>query len=326
MLDSFEVLNWLNQFDRLHLSRDARALTRAARDVRRSDAGVERIIARLEAIRQASGDPLEAAEISLHCAAVEIWRGMYVRAIRHAKEAGGAYRADDHRRAVARWLMGMAQWERLQNHSAYSNWDGARKLFARRLRFFRHSPNERGWYEEKLWLMEIELAGKPEEIYTWLNRFEESKLSPPSRQVVEAVQEKIRQRAYPDVYAMIRDLQEVNKWSKEDYERAEVFLECGLTAYQMGNIPAAIELLKRAVVDFSPGIGNKHKQVVARCMLGAVEWMDSTKHNQATIDWRRCVDEFEELRSWADKANEQQRKKWYINRRVILRTLLLGKL
>ncbi|HSJ87639.1 MAG TPA: hypothetical protein VK909_10555 [Anaerolineales bacterium] len=327
MIDIFEVLDWLNAIDnQSDLSSATCSLIQSARVIGRSDASVMAILDRLQQDSRASIDAREKAEIMLNVSAIEHWRGWSPDAVRHAKEAVNGYKNDDHRRAIARWILGMALWESFQNDLAYRNWRSAKKLINTRRKFFIRFPYERNWYEEKCRRIEIDLAGKPEEILTWLNLVEGSALTSPSRQLVNAAQEYIRQRKYRDVNAIVGDLQEISTLSRELYERAEVFFECGFFAYQMGNLRYAVELLKKAMAEFSPGKGGSHKQVVARCMLGAMEWMDESRHNQALTDWRRCIEDLDTLRLQADKDNRQSRKKWYADHRDILQAALAERL
>jgi hypothetical protein len=121
----------------------------------------------------------------------------------------------------------------------------------------------------------------------------------------------------------MQDLQEANGLCEGVYERAEIYLEFGLAIYELGNIHYGIELLRKAVQYFYPGMGSYHKQVVARCMLGAMEWMEVISHKQAIQDWKRCIEEFEHLRLWADRDNLVSKEEWYARRREILRAALL---
>jgi hypothetical protein len=173
--------------------------------------------------------------------------------------------------------------------------------------------------------MKVDLAARPEEIWTWLNCFERPCLRPPTQQVVDCVQEKIRQRAYPNVYALMQDLQEATRRCEGAYERAEIFLEFGLAIYEMGNTHNAIELLRKSVLHFLPGVGTYHKQVVARCMLGAVEWMNETSHTQADADWTRSIEDLGKLRTWASRDNQQTKRDWYTEHYAILYDALLEK-
>ena len=324
MLDAIKALNWLNAIDHSsHLNSEARRLITAAYGFGPQDSRVRLLLERLRGMAQSSGDPLEKAEILLCCAAIGKWRGWCPQAARDATEAVLCYDSDDHRRAVALWVQGIVQWGLHKNHDAYRHCDEARAIFQKRRILFQHFPKEDGWYQNQIRQMEVDLAAQPEEIWTWLNCFESSSLKLPTRQIVECVQDKIREQTSQNVYALMQDLQEANRQCESVYERAEVYLEFGLALYQLDNIHYAIELLRKAVQYFYPGIGSFHKQVIARCMLGALEWMEVTSHKQAAQDWKRCIAEFDDLQRWADRDNLPKKEKWYARHSEILQAALL---
>lgn len=324
MLDALNALGWLNAIDHgSHLNHEARRLIKAAADLSPQDSRVKLILERLRSLAQSSGKSLEKAEILLFCAAIGKWRGWCPQAARDAAEAVLCYDDDDHRRAVALWIQGIVRWEMLQNHAAYRNCADARELFQKRKILFQHFPEEDAWYKNQIRQMEVDLAAKPEEIWTWLNYFEPSSLKPPTKQIVECVQDKIRGQLYQSVYALMQELQEAHKQCEGVHERAEIYLEFGLAVYQLGNTHYAIELLRKAVQNFYPGIGSYHKQVIARCMLGALEWMEISSYKQAAVDWKRCIAEFEDLRRWADRDNLPKKEEWYAQHCEILQAALL---
>lgn len=329
MIDVFEALDWLNAIDgNSRLTDEERGLSMAARIASNSDEEVRRFLTRLQNAGQRSEDQEEMAEVALNLAAAEYWRGWFPDAEQNTRDAVRTYRSVNHRRAVALWMLGMAQWRVSQHDQAYTNWIEAREIFQDRQLQLQNAPNLRAWYEAWIWQMDLELTAKPEKIYTWLNTFPDNptSLTASSRQLADSIAENIRQRRYPDVYALIRDIQQINRWSTIIYERAEVFFECGLAAYQLGNLDFAIELLKRAVLEFAPGIGDNHKQVVACCMLGAVEWLKPDTRNQAAVDWRRCIEEFGELMLQTDQRNDQGRRPWYADRIALLEAALSERL
>jgi len=326
MIDIFKPIGWLNSpNNHSHLTYEARELIIAAYRFGPADVRVRLLLERLRGAAHSPGDPLEKAEILLSCAAIGYWRGWYPQAACDAKEAVISYDNDDHRRAVALWVLGTTQWKMRQNHDAYGCWAEAREIFGRRKILLQHFPDEISWYQNRIREMDIGLAEQPEEILTWLNYFEPSSLRPPTQQVVKQVQEKTRQRAYPNVYALMTDLQVANSRSEGVYERAEIYLEFGLALYQMGNVHFAIELLSKSVQNFFPGIGTYHKQVVARCMLGALEWMNNLSRKQAEQDWRRCIQEFENLKLMASRDNQQTKIDWYTEREAIIHAAVLEK-
>lgn len=329
MINSFEALEWLNAIDgNSFLTDEERRLSMAARVASHSQEEARRLLDNLRDAGLSSRDPLERAEVALHLAATEYWLGWYAEVVQDAREAVRIYRNDQHRSAVAKWIMAMGQWQISQTHGAYTNCREARECFRERAREMRDRPHVVDWYNEWVRQMDIELTAKPEEIYTWLNWFREepTSLRPSSRQLESFITENIRQQRYSDVYALMREIQQFNQWSIVLYERAEVFFECGLAAYQMGNPGLAIELLKKAVLDFSPGLGHNHKQVVARCMLGAVEWLCPELRSQAAMSWRRCIEEFTDLMAQSDYANHQGGRQWYTERIALLEAALSERL
>jgi tetratricopeptide (TPR) repeat protein len=302
MIDTSKALRWLNAVDNYsHLNNEDRQLMRAISQSGLSDFGIEQILDKLRNDAHSSGDPLRTAEILLYCAAIGHWRGWCPQAARDAIKSVISYDADEHRRAVALWILGIVQWEMLQNYEGYRNWAEAKKIFKRCQIPLQRSPNAKDWYRDPIEQMEVELVARPEEISTWLNRFQRSSLRTPTGRAVKSMREKIRQQAYPNIYGLMQDLQEADSRSESLHERAEIYLEFGLATYQIGNSRFAIELLRKAVSDFYPGVGTYHKQVVARCMLGAVEWMHKSLLKQAAADWLCCFDEFEQLRWSADR-------------------------
>ena len=324
MTDIFQTLGWLNAIDNTsRLTNEDRQLIGAIGKLGLFDSGIEPVLERLQNTAHSTYDSFRKAEILLYCAAIGYSRGECPPAARDAIEAVIAYDIDHHRRAVALWMLGIIQWKMLQNYGAHRNWVEARRIF-KQCRGPSHSSSiANGWYQNPIWQMDVELVSCPEEISTWLNYFERSSLRASTGQIVNAMKEKFRHRAYPSIYVLMQDLQEANKWCEKIHERAEIYLEFGLATYQMGNSYSAIEMLRKAVTNFYPGIGTYHKHVVARCMLGALEWMHKTSLKQAAADWMCCVDQFEELRGVAESDNSQEKAEWYLEHRDILRSALL---
>jgi hypothetical protein len=325
MIDALRAVGWLNAIDHSsRLNNETRRLIREAYQYRLDDVRLSLIVERLRNVGHGTGDPLEKAEILLWCASIGCYRHTWSPpAARDASEAVILYDCDDHRQAVALWILGIIQWEMSKNHEAYRNWRQAREFFRRRQVLFQYHPNEKEWYRDREWEMDLELLARPEEIACWLNHFEASSLRPATQQLVDRVRQKARHQAYSNVFALIQDLQEANQRSQGFHETAELHLEFGLAVYQLRNWHAAIAFLRNAVRDFYPGSGIYHKQVVARCMLGAMEWLVDSAHKQAYQDWKLCLEELENLRWWADGDHCQEKVEWYARRCDLLRAALL---
>lgn len=325
MIDSYKALGWLNAIDRKsRLSREVRRLIGEIRRFPLDDVRVSLILERLRNIAQAASDPLEKAEILTCCASIGAYQCTWSPpAARDAREAVILYDCDDHRRAVALWILGIIQWEMFQNHQAHRNWLEAKQLFEKYRILFKDFPDEKAWYTNRRWEMDIELLARPEEIASWLNCFEGPSLRPETQEIIRKVRKKTRQQAYSNIHALMEDLQQANQYSGGFHETAEIQLEFGLAVYQLRNSYAAIEFLRKAVRNFYPAVGEYHKQVVARCMLGALEWMQQSTARQAFEDWDCCLDEFENLRWDAARDNDDRKEKWYRYQRTVLRAALV---
>jgi tetratricopeptide (TPR) repeat protein len=323
VIDIFEALGWLNEIDNLsYLNYEAFQLISEARRCSLSDREVRQIVRSLRIIGRSSMEPFQKGETLLHCAAIQYSRNWFPQAFRDALDTVPLYQEDDYRRAVAFWLIGATQWNMLHNHAAYSNWDKARKLFQKQQIFFQQSALDVEQHKSRIRRMEVQLAARPEESMTWLNLFEESSLRLPVESVVKCVREKVRKQECQNSYELMQDFQEANRRSKNVYERAEISLEFGLAIYQLGNVHCAIDLMRKAVQNFYPGVGTYHKQVVARCMLGAMEWMNQPPDAQAEEDWTQTIEGLEKLRTIADRNNDFQRRTWYTDHRRILKEAL----
>lgn len=324
MIDIFETLGWLNAIDHsTHINGEARQLIQEARKFSPTDDCIQAMLARLRSMAHSCGNPLEKAELLLHCASIAHVRGWSPSAACDAEKADESYAGDPHRNAVTLWLLGIVQWEMLQNHDAYRNWAHAKEIFRQLEISFQRFQNGDTWYKVPLWRMRVSCATRPEEIWTWLNYFERSSLAPSTQRIVEGVQEKIRAQGYSNIYALMQDLQEALRRCEGVHERAEINLEFGLAAYQMGNTYFAIDLLNDAVRWFYPGIGSYHKEAVACCMLGAMECLHNPGNSQVVGHWMHCAEEFEKLRVRAERDHLEEKEQWYAHHRDLLRAVLL---
>jgi hypothetical protein len=109
MIDALQALGWLNAIDHSScLKSETRRLIQDAFRYRLDDVRLSLIVERLRNVGHRTRDPREKAEILLWCASI----GSYHRtwsppAARDAREAVILYDCDDHRRAVALWILGI---------------------------------------------------------------------------------------------------------------------------------------------------------------------------------------------------------------------------
>jgi tetratricopeptide (TPR) repeat protein len=146
------------------------------------------------------------------------------------------------------------------------------------------------------------------DVFPWLNEFDPSVLSLTATLLRDQIIVHIEKRQYVSAYQVIESFKQYESCRIETYERAEIWAECGLAFYQMGNPFEAIESLKQALAAYPP---KTHEHAVTQWMLGAVQWHVQAEHVQAMINWQQAYEEFDQLKIQADKNHQKTRRAWY---------------
>ena len=234
----------------------------------------------------------------------------YQNANRYALVAVKQYSSDNHRQAVARWISGQIYWKIPNNNLAFAYWFQAREIFKNlALESAKAGEVEKAnWYRRRLLEMNVELVCTAEELYSWLDIFEPSKLSKPAVQLIESIANNLENNQYKKVYGLINSLEIISKKSSDYLEVAEIFIESSLALYKMGNLRDAVSVARKAIDAFPP-FG--HHQAIARWILGVYQWQMPTEVSKAVSNWQKALDTFEELTVKADYKNQQNRREWY---------------
>jgi tetratricopeptide (TPR) repeat protein len=311
MIKINEALSWLNQFESSHLRRTIQSLVKHIKDPATPNATRE--------------DLMEYPEVLINCAYAKYDQKHLNAARDYAVAAIRTYPEGSHRLGVARWIIGIIYWKLPNNTLAYSSWYHARDIFnalAERAVSFKQQRLV-DWYHERLNEMNVDLVCTAEEIFTWLDHFEPSHLSTSASQLSKTITDRLERGHFQDVYKLIEDLQTIGRSSSDTLESSEILVESALALYKMGNLNETFTLLKKAIDSFTP---LSHYQAVSRWMLGVLQWNMPTQHNQAIINWEKCLDNFDTLALKADHNNKQDRRKWYQEKRSYMEQALLAKI
>jgi len=311
MIDIFEALSWLNQFDGSNLSMPVQSLVEIIDDPRTTEATLKGTCAHAHSMSEVSPNYLERPELLLHCGAAYYQHDYALEAIRLIRDAYDAYEPDEHYRAVTAWMLGTSAAAASDFNLAFLSWDEARCIFSSLAaqKLSDHDPVSRMWYLDRLKEMNRDLVRLPREAYTWLNRFEPSCLSCDVQEIKVKIINSIAKRRVLQAYDFVRDLKLVCNGHRDHLETSEIMLECGLQFYTLGNIADAADILNRSVSSFPP---QSHKQAVARWMLGAVQWHSRDMRHSALASWERSIDNFKNLALKADYEDKQKQKEWYL--------------
>lgn len=222
-----------------------------------------------------------------------------------------------HEVAVAKWLLGIAQWNVGRNSAAHANWTRARMAFGECQNFWRNrqDPATRNadalknlWYSDVLKKIRVEMACTVEEADAWLTRFEPSPLSASARKLAMRIRTDIHKRKFVTVYEFSNLLIGVTRTSTNPAESAEAWEIIGLAACQTGNFADAILYLKRALSAFDPF---SHQGATVKWMIGIAQWALPGEHGNAIASWQDAIEKFDYNRLMADRANNKEKRDWY---------------
>jgi hypothetical protein len=329
MISLAEALSWLNQFDCCHISAASKVLIQNMNVVPPVKIDrLEYLINTALSGSQSAIDRMEYPEMLLNCAAVNFHRNRLSRAYLHLKEAYQLYSSHVHRKSVASWMLGIIEWKLEDNGSAFLHWNETRTIFEKQIEAGKKTKDQVFvvWYQDRLGLVNVDLALTAEEAYYWLYMFKQYPLVLEGAvlQIRNAMIENYRRKLYPKVWQMMGTFQRIAKASPNYLAYPQALVECGLLAHEIGsNEVEAIRLLKEAVACFPP---KSHYQVAARWMLGVMQWRVESEKEAAIKNWQLCQETFEELAISADRQNLQSRRSWYKEKARTMRLALEEKI
>jgi len=327
MITIREALSLLNQFDGSHLNRTNQQLLATAKNRRTVDSVVQSILD--AALGQAKGSPkdsLDYPETLLNCAAIEFERGFKDLAKAYASEAKQLYKdaGDSHGKAIALWILGIAEVSLLYTDPAWIHWKQAIQSFTKQRDSNKHIPETRDWYMTVLLRTNEDLVTLPQEGFSWLNRSTPSRLTSSNRALVNGIEENIKLEKPEQAYKLISILKEKAKSSTDPLEYPEIFVEIGVAYFRLKNPLLAMQELKVAVGRYSSS--QCHQRNVSRWLLGAVQWWLNDYRLEAQKNWETSLDGFAELAKKADQKNQQSEKFWYRERIIYMKGALQGKI
>ena len=326
MITINEALTWLNYPGGTNLSEMSQAFVKNMSDPHLATSSLDGLINSALAACEVSPNPLECQELLLNCGVVNYNHQRLPKALDAISRARKLYTQGSHYVAISSWMLGCVEWALKKNGAAYLNWDGSRRLFEDFIILYNrsHDSEKYDWYEDRWQLMNVDLACTFEEAYTWLNQFDAVELDSAIIQIRNMMVDNYKQKKYDEVTRQMSVIQRI-AFSANDYlVYPQILVDCALLAYQMDNQKEeAARFLKQALMVFTP---RSHHQAVVRWMLGIVEWSEKSKADQAVINWTQSRETFSELVRSEDRANRQDRRRWYKRTNQVMRLALEQKI
>jgi tetratricopeptide (TPR) repeat protein len=331
MTDFQQALTWLNQFDRSHLSLQTEPRLKKVKDPRLSEADREKLMINAQTAGRTASDPLEYPELLVYLAEDQYTRKRFEKAQKYLLDAIQAYTTlsgSEHRTAVTEWLLGIVEWEMKRNLSACNHWRTAREGFTQLvLTNVRLGLKDREeWYRQYAYEMSVALGCTPEEgmiWYSFLIRFDKNSLGEGLKQLRKKLGKAVAALDYLQVNQTIDRMLGVVKSQGNTFEKAEVYLECGLARYHLLESKEAIRFIEQAIPMYLPG---SHRQAVVRWILGAIQWQDKALADEAIRNWSRSLDDFSTLIDQANWDKAIYQLNWYRDKKKVMKSALNQKI
>lgn len=305
MIKMKEALSWYNYGSVTQLTQGVTIFINVIHDDATLDPTFHEAVSKVTEKVEGSPYPLEYPEVLVNIGAASFNRDWACEAVQHFEVALKHLKADNHRRAITAWMLGIAANASCDFGNANAHWEDACALLTSLSNT--KSQAKKNWYLERLSELRRDMAMTPRQVFTWLNLFEGSMISPGAIHVRELMNERIHRRDMVAGYDQLNQLKKMAKIASFE-ESAEIFIECGLGAFMLGNPPEAAQCISRAMELFHP---NTHRKFVARWMLGAVQWYCTESRQKALHAWEECISEIQLLTEDAEYRDRQNVKHWY---------------
>jgi hypothetical protein len=159
-----------------------------------------------------------------------------------------------------------------------------------------------------------------EDIYSCLNEFTPSEMSIPALMMRNALISKISSGDNLAAYQVVEKLKSYGSTCKFTREKVEIFTECGLAYFRMGSPYQAMETIRIALANCSPG---SHEQAILHWMAGEAEWNVNTERFSAMKTWEIAIEDLNSLATQADYENRISSRDWYRDTRDQLEAVLM---
>jgi tetratricopeptide (TPR) repeat protein len=322
----YNALSWLTHFENTHLRRTTQAMLRHLNDMDVDEDKRQQMIETALEQSRANPDQLECPELLLHLAAQYFADDDLSMALEYTRQARQFYAEGTHQNAVAAWMQGIAAWKSEQNWLAFTCWYDARQAFGQLARQQEDAGNHAnaGWYLNLLERLDMNLAVKPEEAYTWLDYFDPSRLSANALAMVEEISQLVNQEVLTEsdqqnILARVNELNALGTNSVDPLESAEVLVECAMIHYRLAGFSKAAGLLDNAVQIFPP---NSHQQAVTLWLQGLMEWHSLAARGQSIAHGTESHRLFAELAQLSGQSARPEQAAWYTAREDTLLRIL----
>lgn len=321
MITMKEALSWLNYGHVTQVTTGVAVLIDVINDPGTQNTAFYDTVSKATHKSDASPFPLEKPEVLANVGSACYYRDEAILSANFLQEAVNNLKSDNHRRGVTQWMLGIACSAYCDFVKANQAWEDACALFST-LQNTR-VQSRKTWYLERLQDMRRDMAETPRQAYSWLNLFEPGMLPPSAHHLNNRLLERLERHDSTRGYDLVAELNRMAMRTNQHIEKAEIWVECGLGVFLLGNAEESARFISQAIELFPE---HTHKKFVTRWMLGSVLWYSKASYQRAYETWQYCIDEIDYLIQMANYKDSTNIKQWYIEMTEILDAALRDRL
>lgn len=309
----FSPISWLAEGTQPQLSSVIEAGIKAFKASTAGKLAWEEDLNLLLAACRAIKPPLEKAYALLLVAEAAAQHGEMNSAQALLAEGLSLYKDRSGTQAVLEWILGTVEWRLRKEVSGDKHWKNTHETLE--ALYFEavkdHHEQKAEWYKEtatKLDDLVVEMASTVDRGYLLYNRYSASKLSKATYDLIAWMNEQLRAGNKAQVKTAMELLEQSTRFSEEF---TEVLVECGVTAFALGEVGKAIENFRQAQTHY---YAEKENRLAVTWMLAAALGSLSGNEAEAEENWKACGALLNELSAIAEqKKDEKSREKlkWY---------------
>lgn len=295
MADILQALTWLNQWGESKIESMSRFWINQIEDPNQVEGEKKDTIRVLAGSIRNIVNPLEKAEILVHCGVHGYRLSMMDEAINWLDQAEKLYIYDTHRQAVTYWIQYLVHRKSGKYQRAVTLAWRARRQFWELAdqSLIRKQYEIEGWYRGRIIDMTCDLIDSPEVVFELLFEYHGTYLITSSAQIKAKISEFLENGATEEVLDKMQLLLGVSLKASQPEETGEALAFCGVIHWLFDNRTEALQFLRSALTQFIPG---SHEYAYICWMIGLAMFDHPGERHEAIQQMENSIVYIDSLR------------------------------
>ncbi len=323
MADILQALSWLNRWSPSEIQPMSRFWINQIEDPNQNEGEKKDTIQVLAGSIRNIVNPLEKAEILVHCGVHGSRLSMVDEAMNWLDQAEKLFIYDTHRQAVTNWIQYLVYRKvgKFQRAVMFA-WRARRHFWQLADQSLTRKQHEiESWYRGRIIDMTCDLIDSPEVVFELLFEYHGTYMNTSSAQIKAKISEYLENGATEVVLDQMQLLLGISLKAIQAEETGEALAYCGVIHWLFTNRTEALQFLRSALTQFIPG---SHEYAFIEWMIGLVLFDLPAERHEAIQRMETSIVHIDGLRQAEVQKNHEIEAKmfevYHIAMRRVLRT------